>query len=412
MNEIKIKTFAKQFVDLAEHLQDGDVINANTRSISFLAGEKNVGFRDSDADAFQELSSKFYQECGWGDKYSEQYVSELLQKILADIYASNTTVTAEASLTKQLAIYKAYQKRHFVFVALAGITLHVPAFKLGRVKIMQPSEQDLLLRLGRNMAMNPGKYIFETLKGKVLAEFEAVAEPIRAKEMAVEESRRALEVLRYAIPFIYQAGYKDLGLNVSIAGDLPHDDSLTFVMPSADDRSMTVTWEHRRPAIPLHINSESLATLNECGAMAVGAFLEKPVASLTEIERILLRGLHWFGNALCHGEAENELLSLTTCLETFLTPRDGNPIGTAIAEGVAFLLGDSLEERKRLKKRVKELYGKRSAVSHGGEKAVLDSDLVELREFAKRLIQKVIALRASVTSQKALMELIEDSKFR
>jgi hypothetical protein len=63
-----------------------------------------------------------------------------------------------------------------------------------------------------------------------------------------------------------------------------------------------------------------------------------------------------------------------------------------------------------LKKRVKDLYGKRSGVSHGGEKAVLESDLVELRDIAKRLIHKVIMLRDKVNSQKALLELIEDSK--
>jgi len=410
MNQNKLKAFAKELVELAGHLQDGDAMPAMTRSMSFLVGEKHVGLCGPDAATLQELSGRFYEECGWGDKFSESYVSELLRKVLAELYISNTTATAEDALAKHVADHQAYQKRHSVLVPLTGIALHVPSLKLGRVRIIQPSEHDLARRLGKNVVSNPGQYVLKSLVGRVLAEFEAVAEPIRAKEMAVEETRRALEVLRYAIPFIFGAGYQDFGLNVSIVGDFPESDCLTFIMPSADDNSMTFTSENNRPAIPLHINDENLAKLNECGAMAVAAFLEKPVATLTDIERVLLRGLHWFGNALCHGETENELLSLTTCLETFLTPRDNNPIGTAIAEGIAILLGDSLDERKRLKKRVKELYGKRSGVSHGGEKAVLDSDLVELRDVAKRLIQKVITLQAKVTSQKALLELIEDGK--
>lgn len=144
--------------------------------------------------------------------------------------------------------------------------------------------------------------------------------------------------------------------------------------------------------------------------MDAARVLEKPAEALADIERVLLRGLHWFGNALGHEEAENELLSLTTCLEAFLTPRDGNPIGTAIAEGIAILLSDQLEERKRLKKRVKDLYGKRSGVSHGGKKAVLESDLIELRDISKRLVHKVITLLGSVSSQKELLTVIEDAK--
>ncbi len=410
MNDHKLKAFAAQLVELATHLQDGDAMPAMTRSISFAVGEKHVGLSGANTEKFQELCDNFYQASGWADKYSEGFVSDLLRKVLGELYKSNHTATAEAALSKHLSDYRAYQKSHFVLVPLFGIALHVPSLKIGRVTFIQPSNSVLAQRLGKNVVTQPGQYILKTLSGNVLAEFEAIAEPIRAKEMAIEETRRALEVLRYGIPFIFEDGYKSLRLNVSIVGDHPDRDCVSFVMPSTNTDSMTFTSENNRPAIPLHITDDNVSKLKECGAMDVAAFLEKPLGALADIERILLRGLHWFGNALCHGEAENELLSLTTCLETFLTPKDGNPIGTAIAEGIAILLADTLEDRKKLKKRVKELYGKRSGVSHGGEKAVLESDLVELRDIAKRLIHKVITLRSKVASQKALLEMIEDAK--
>lgn len=410
MNDNKLKAFATQLVELATHLQDGDSMSAMTRSMGFAVGEKNVGLSGADTEKFQELCDNFYQASGWADKYSEGFVSDLLCKVLGELYKSNHTSTGEAALFKHLSDYRAYKKSHFVLVPLFGIALHVPSLKIGRVTIIQPSNSDLEQRLGKNVVLQPGKYILNTLSGNVLAEFEAIAEPIRAKEMAIEETRRALEILRYGIPFIFKDGYKSLRLNVSIVGDHPDRDCISFVMPSTNTDSMTFTLENNRPAIPLRITEDNVSKLKECGAMDVAAFLEKPLGTLTDIERILLRGLHWFGNALCHGEAENELLSLTTCLETFLTPKDGNPIGTAIAEGIAILLVDTLEDRKKLKKRVKELYGKRSGVSHGGQKAVLESDLVELRDIAKRLICKVITLRSKVPSQKALLEMIEDAK--
>jgi hypothetical protein len=412
MNDNKLKAFATQLVELATHLQDDRAMPAMTRSMSFAVGEKFVGLSGSDTEKFQELCDNFYQASGWSDKYSEGFVSNLLCKVLGDLYISNNTSIGEAALSKHLSDYQAYRKSHFVLVPLFGIALHVPSLKIGRVTFIQPSNSVLAQRLGRWAVSQTGQFILETLSGSVLAEFEAIAEPIRAKEMAIEETRRALEVLRYGIPFIFEDEYKSLRLNVSIVGDKPDRDCMSFVMPSTNTDSMTFTMENKRPAIPLHITEDNVSKLQECGAMDVAALLEKPLGTLSDIERIILRGLHWFGNALCHGEAENELLSLTTCLETFLTPKDGNPIGTAIAEGIAILLADTLEDRKKLKKRVKDLYGKRSGVSHGGEKAVLESDLVVLRDIAKRLIYRVITLRSDVPTQKALLEMIEDTKLR
>lgn len=410
MNENKIRAFAKQLSELAEHLQDSDAIPATTFNMNFLAGDKSVGLSGPDAEKCREVFGRCYQESGWGDKYSESHVSELLRSVLAGLYESNDTATAEAALSKHDSDYQAYQKRHVVLVPLFGVAISIPSLKVGRVTIFQASGADLENRLGKNVITQPGQYIANTLKGNVLAEFIGVAEPLRAKEMALEETRRALEVLRYAIPFVFDAAYKELRLNVSIVGDRPDSECVSFIMPSDDTDSMTFTSESKRPAMSFHLNEECVTKMEQCGAMEVASVLEKPVEALTDIERVLLRGLHWFGNAVGHDEAENELLSLTTCLETFLTPRDGNPIGTAIAEGIAILLNDHLDERRRLKKRVKDLYGKRSGVSHGGKKAVLESDLIELRDIAKRLIRKVITLRGRVTSQKELLEMIENEK--
>lgn len=410
MNENKLKAFAKQLVDIAGHLQTGNPPPSKTHFMSLLAGDKPVAMVDQHVVEFNEFNGKFYQESGWSDKYSEHYVTNFLRALLGKIYIAKTTSAAEETLENQASAYQSYQKRHTVLLPLTGIHFTVPSLKLGRVTIIQPSNQELVQRLGKNFAIGPGQHYYQAISGMALAEFQAVAEPVRAKEMAVEETRRALEILRYGIPFIVQKDYKNLGINVSIVGDFPESDCLTLVMPSDDDNSMTLTSDNNRPQIPLPINEDNLRTLNDCGALKASTFLEKPVSNLTDLERATLRGIHWFGSALCQRQAENELLNLTTCLETFLTPRDGNPIGTAIAEGVAILLSDNLDERKRLKKRVKDLYGKRSGVSHGGEKAVLDSDLAELREVAKRLIQTVITLQPTVNSQKALLNKIEDAK--
>ncbi len=125
------------------------------------------------------------------------------------------------------------------------------------------------------------------------------------------------------------------------------------------------------------------------GVTAVADILAKP-SGVTEFEEILLRGIHWFANALTQSEAENAVLSLVTCLETFLATPPGERLTDSLAEGVAVALFQSVEERKRMKKRIKELYGLRSGVSHGGAKPILDVDRDELMDIAARFTAYMI----------------------
>jgi len=44
-------------------------------------------------------------------------------------------------------------------------------------------------------------------------------------------------------------------------------------------------------------------------------------------------------------QIKNQLLTLISCLETLLTPKDVGPIGNAIAEGLALIIADDVENR-------------------------------------------------------------------
>jgi hypothetical protein len=410
MNANRRQALAAQLVNVAAKLKDADTIPGSARFIGVLVGEKHFGLAGEDADSFDEMSSTLLQQSGWVEKYSETHIGNLLRTLLGDLYGSNTPARAEQLLADLDAGYQAYLKRHTVLVPLSGITMHESELVIGQVAIKKIAPDELRRRLGMHAGTQFGRHLIESLGNLVVAEFSAIAEPVRAKEIALDETRRAMDLLRYAIPFIVPECFKRLSVNVGITGDITEAEIRAVILPCEDDRSITFTSENKGPILPLAVSRETIDKLRECGAQDVAAILAKAAPCLSDFERVLLRGIHWFGNALPQREPENELLSLVTCLETFLTPRDGNPIGTAIAEGVALLLGNTLDERKKLKKRVKDLYGKRSSVSHGGEKAVLESDLAELREIAKRLIRRMISLSTGIQSQKELLESIEDQK--
>ena len=151
--------------------------------------------------------------------------------------------------------------------------------------------------------------------------------------------------------------------------------------------------------------------MERIGVFRFSQILNKSDSSLTDFEKTMLRSLHWFANSLRQDESENAFLNLITSLEALLTPRDGNPIGTAIAEGCAFLLSKDIQSRKRVKRKIKELYGFRSGVSHGGKKAISDADLIELRAYWMAILSKLSDRVGEWNSQKDFLDWIEDQKF-
>ena len=74
------------------------------------------------------------------------------------------------------------------------------------------------------------------------------------------------------------------------------------------------------------------------------------------------------------------------------------------------ILGSNLTERKRLKSRVKELYGLRSVVSHGEHSSILNKDVVDLKFIAMRLLVKMIGRREDFISRRNLIDWLEEQR--
>jgi hypothetical protein len=93
---------------------------------------------------------------------------------------------------------------------------------------------------------------------------------------------------------------------------------------------------------------------------------------------------------------------LIVSLESLFKTEKGNSIGGTIAESVAFIMADSLEGRKKLISIVRDYYGKRSGVAHGGNKSISDSELFTLINIVGTTIVVVIKKLKDFGSQKEL----------
>jgi hypothetical protein len=368
---------------------------------------------------FNKLLKKLLDGEKWAAKFSETYLSSKLNDILHNALGPDAPSIIARQFEELVGEFVCFAQERVVFIPLAGIKMHLEQLPIGRVVLrnLTGDQAERLTGRVRLIVMQTGhteeqkesifkqfdeKYVTK-VRGRVCSEFTVVAESRRAKELAEEETRRALDLLRFSIPCLYG----DRRVMIGLQGEACEDGRST-VSITTDNTKLDVGGEvvyH-----PFEITQQAVDAMRSIGVFEVASLLEKPTHQATEFERAILRAVHWVADAQAQVEKENSLLSLVTCLETFLTPRNRDPISAAIAEGVAILVGDGLEKRKRIKQRVREFYRLRSAFSHGGHGEILDADLGELREIAGELTVQMIRRRNEFRSVQSLLDWLEDQK--
>lgn len=159
------------------------------------------------------------------------------------------------------------------------------------------------------------------------------------------------------------------------------------------DRAATnwqVTFEHMHRAT---ISAEMVAKAKTNDLRALVVALEKLPEERGDFERALLNAMHWIADARRQPAPELQLTDAITALEMFFTTdQPGTPISRDVSEGVALIVGKTLDQRRRIKERVQDLYNKRSKVSHAGKREITNSELYEVRNLVMYFLRKMCKL--------------------
>lgn len=382
-----------------------------------IKGDISFTLSGAALDTYHDVVRTIVKDNEWGLKFSEKYIVSRIEEIICTTLRTPPPFETNQSLLQLAKDLDLFSEERLVYVPLSGIQLKEP-LELGAVRLIPFAETDVyelkkaILKISPNppesrqwMRDSFEKRVREHLLGRVCTEYKVVAEPQRAKERAEEESRRAIDLLRFSIPNLFS---DDQRVRVGLFGEIIR--SVRLSVSIAPERHFGTSINLVGSVVPFEITPDRLRQMEILGVFKLSKILQKPEPALSDLERVLLRSVHWFSSAQTQPEVENQFLSLTTAIETLLTPRDGNPIGTAIAEGVAFLLAEGVDNRRAIVKRVKDLYRLRSALSHGGKKSILSDDVSTLTNIASSLIVRVIALAEELRSQKELLTWIEERR--
>ncbi len=358
-------------------------------------------------------------------KFTEDYVKEAVDaRIISALIENESNSNAiEAQFDQLIEALKDYSQEQVVLVPIVGIKMAVDFYSIGKIRLITPAttnQPDLVERrtqLAEKLNEIPAlrdwlqaqMYAFQP--GVVCAEYRVVADPDRAKELAEQETRRALDLIRFAIPALYPNC--DISVGIQAEAFVGTRSRLTTILA---EEGFNIRWQrnaarhpHRNPIVDtFELSDFTLGKLDRLGLPIATAILQKQ--NLTAFEQTLLEALHWFANAQAEQDPLYKFLGLMICLESVLNEKGLESITATIANGVAWLIGEDLKDRRELKTRIGGFYSKRSTISHGGkvEDRITLKDIDELTNIVGAVIKRLLKKVDEFASKKALRLWIEE----
>lgn len=368
------------------------------------------------ASLYSEQIRTILGHADYSKKFTEAHLSKKLDAIFAELLKDDS-LDLEAQLQTLLQECDGFRGQATVYLALEGVQTNL-CLRLGSIRIV-PGGPELIGQLDEQAASvittsksdEPTKeYIATFLRKDFEGEFardcaviySVNAEHGRALERAREEARFAVDLLRLMSKFSLPL---QQDIRIGLRGERPHTNRSGFVF---SDSGFNTSHDSVGSVFRLNLDAETIGKAEKAGLLKLSdRYLQ---GNLTGIDKILVRSIHWLSVALTQDEPESAVITLIVALECMFKSSAGSSITSTVCESTAFLLSSSKDGRLRVSAKIREFYGKRSALAHGGKKAVTDAERTLLLQYVAATILAVLNLE-HIDSQDKLMHWVEEQKF-
>jgi hypothetical protein len=379
---------AVEIVENAEFINDGD-------QTKFRVKDRSLVYNQFMGKILSKLRKERYIP---KEAYSKEHFYNVIDVLISQIYEKGTENIRKNPLEADIFDQAFYEV--FVCLILDGVTMSLDSIELGGMTLKKLSKEKIDLILSESIVDSS---FLDDLIGKVYIEFKTMAEPERALKIAEKESGKILDLIRYSIPFIY-----DRPVFVGLQGDTANSTRRSFVVNS-DYKLKYSGIEFTGGVYNFDISNRTIQIMKNNGVDKIAEILQKPSNKITDFERGIILGVHWFAYSQTQTELENEFLSLMICLEIFLTPNDGSPISTSISDAAAIILGFE-DGRKTIKTKISEFYTIRSRIVHGRGSNVKEHNVKMLKRYLMLLIPFMVNYKERFEKIGDLIDLINEYK--
>jgi len=161
------------------------------RGITFAYGEQAL-------DLVNRTNAHLLTQKSWGLKVSEKFVSDRLMRLVRTLLVEKGDERLDAHLGEFLQDIAGSVSRQTVFVPVFGLSMRVDSWKIGSVELLNVT-QGLLDRWCSEVHEVYVPLLRAGVGVGVYVRCACEAEANRAKELAYEETRRVIDLLRFSV---------------------------------------------------------------------------------------------------------------------------------------------------------------------------------------------------------------------
>lgn len=448
MHTKQIEAFKKILNEVIENVKTPYTSEDLQRHRS-LKIDQETALIDAGVPAYEKLSAEMWRKLKCDDKFTHDEFNDLLKSLI--VQCAKIPQKSPNELIEELINYlEHYNIEQIIYLPLENVEMQgINELKVGSFLIVKMTDdkveelaQRVMENFQKNIVYNPDEKSLFTedwlknyivpLKGKFCLEYRYISGAKKARKRAYEEALRLMDLLRYSIPSIFSEAYpayfypdemrererqeKKETKNeyrvrtrsgIGLQGELPLGINRIYTFAS-DNSAMDFNGRFIGMR-PFTLNSDNIAIMEQLGIFRLAELLEKKEP--TPFEDTVLRSIHWFANAQIQLEIEDELLDLVTSIETILAPKEGILMDAA-SYGIAFIIGDSVDQKEKLMERYKNIYSKRSGCSHHGMREADEVDLIEIRYMAQKVLDFSVKNPNNWEKQEQLLEWVKTRKLQ
>lgn len=392
-------------LSLVGHLRLGG-FGASDESGSFKAwgfSESGVHVKQADAGAYRVATSLAYDLTCKADYTVEDFEKRIVDYFFEGVSKGAAPSAAEVgSFLESLAAERT--SSYVVTRDIRGLRFESPQVgprRLGPFSIyFYPSHKGLLDVTSGERGLFRGDGMQYLLGVEVEAKSGA-----RAIEKADELFEAFEKILRFIVGPTAQ-------YDVSVLRAHGRYERNAYVFIDGTPVSANYSWIGALQAVPI---DDEYFDNSALGYDRLWNTLSTPTPAALQVR--LLKAVQWLGEAYAERDRAGAFIKSAIALEVLFTANEKGLISasilSSISETVACLLGQDVEERLAVEKRVKRHYGIRSSVAHAGKQDVEQQDLEDFMILVRRSIDKLLSTPTLqvIASVEGLYDYLKRSKY-
>jgi hypothetical protein len=401
----------------------------------------NIGKMWTRRDIVVELdvdeTKEFYvaiEEILKDDFFKKNFSVKFLEKKLEDILSEALKLKEQERsnfIKKELTNLKIYLQneiREWIFIVPINNLSIKRTFSVGNIKFYvinnyrKKKIENILLNILKNnknytdtdnqkkkILRDVQKIYINPISGSTCAEVKVKGVLDYAQELAFHRIRLAISALKlYAYP--NDDSYKRY---FGVFGEVICPANRVCLRYTVDGKRFNPSVEKIGYLNQFLLDKDRIKFMKANGFNKLNEMLKK--TNPNNVESRLLTSIYWFGKAmslqvyydkdkiygdytkkhenLTYFEFSERFIKLFTALECLLILGNREPISTNLTRRSALLLAKDYDKRKKIKKRVRDLYTKRSSIVHHGEEFIPKSDLAYLTTLVQAAIITFIKIK-------------------